>query len=437
MSGKRKRPTLRFNGRYWITTVYKPNGIRGTVSFGSPEERSESEIKIAFENWIELFMKEPHKVLSFDDPYEAVEQIINPTTVSTVRQLIDKYEATFKKQARPVRKGLEHPNLRFISRVRRFLEPYNDWPVDSFGPDELADVKKKLKEYRYSRGKVKKQYTRRGVNDVLKWIKKIFKWGVGRRIVSEETLISFDEVKPYRMGEHGTFDKIKRKRVTEEEFRKVISCVNSVIGDMLTLIWHTGMRPYEICEMRPYDILTDDPECWIYIPGRDKTPVGMHKTTGYGKIKVIPLAGDCIDILKRRIDNFNSKKVVFSPKNSMNEFLADKRRNRNTPLSCGNIPGTNRKEVPKWKVGDTYNNNSLELACRRACAKAGIEPFVPYDLRRTAATKTRASLGKEAAKTLLGHADESTTDIYLLDEVKEAMKVAKALAEYEKKKKTG
>jgi hypothetical protein len=60
MSGKRKRPTLRFNGRYWITTVYKPNGTRGTVSFGSPEERSESEIKIAFENWIELFMKEPH-----------------------------------------------------------------------------------------------------------------------------------------------------------------------------------------------------------------------------------------------------------------------------------------------------------------------------------------------------------------------------------------
>ena len=72
------------------------------------------------------------------------------------------------------------------------------------------------------------------------------------------------------------------------------------------------------------------------------------------------------------------------------------------------------------------------IACRRCCAKAGIEPFVPYDLRRTAATKTRACLGKEAAKTLLGHTDESTTEIYLLDEVQEAMKVAKALAEYNK-----
>ena len=434
MSGKRKRPTLRFDGQYWITTVYKPNGVRGTVSFGPPDERKERDIKIAFEIWLDLFLKHPHKTLSYEDPYQAVEQFINPTTVSTVGQLVDKYESTYQKQARPVRNGLEHPNLRFISRVCRFLKPYYEWSVESFGPDELADIKKKLKEYRYCRGKgkIKKPYTRRGINDTLKWIVTIFKWGVGRRIVPQETLISLDEIKPYRMGEHGTFDKIKRKRITEEEFQKVISGVNSVIGDMLTLIWNTGMRPYEICEMRPFDILRDDPECWIYIPGRDKTPVGMHKTTGYGRIKVIPLAGDCIDILKRRIDNFDRKKVVFSPKDSMKEYLTNKYNDRKTALTCGNIPGSNRKENPKWKVGDQYNNNSLELACKRGCAKAGIEPFVPYDLRRTAATKARASLGKEAAKTLLGHADESTTDIYLLDEVQEAMKVAKALAKYAK-----
>lgn len=437
MSGRRKRPSLRFDGQYWITTVYKPSGVRGTVSFGSPNDRKESDIKIAFETWIDLFLKYPHKMLSYEDPYQAIEQIINPSVVSTVGQLIDKYEATFKKQARPVRHGLEHPNLRFIDRVRRFLEPYYDWSVDSFGPDELAVVKKKLKEFRYTKGKVKKQYTRRGINDVLKWIGKIFKWGVGRRIVTQETLISLDEVKPYRMGDQGTVDRIKRRRVTEEEFQKVISCVNSVIGDMLTLIWHTGMRPYEICEMRPYDILRDDPECWIYIPGRDKTPVGMHKTTGSERIKVVPLAGVCIDILSKRINDFDSKQVVFSPRDSIREFLETKKRDRKTPLTCGNIPGSNRKKKTKFNIGDQYNNNSLELACERGCFKAGVERFVPYDLRRTAATKTRAVLGKGAARTLLGHTDESTTDIYLLDEVREAMKVAKALAEYEKKKNVG
>jgi site-specific recombinase XerD len=44
------------------------------------------------------------------------------------------------------------------------------------------------------------------------------------------------------------------------------------------------------------------------------------------------------------------------------------------------------------------------------------------------ATRARATLGKEAAKVLLGHASTSTTEIYLLEEVQEAMKVAKAFS---------
>ena len=43
-------------------------------------------------------------------------------------------------------------------------------------------------------------------------------------------------------------------------------------------------------------------------------------------------------------------------------------------------------------------------------------------------TRARATLGKEAAKVLLGHASTSTTEIYLLEEVQEAMKVAKAFS---------
>lgn len=37
-------------------------------------------------------------------------------------------------------------------------------------------------------------------------------------------------------------------------------------------------------------------------------------------------------------------------------------------------------------------------------------------------------LGKETVKVLLGHSSTSTSEIYLLEEVQEAMKVAKALS---------
>ena len=57
-----------------------------------------------------------------------------------------------------------------------------------------------------------------------------------------------------------------------------------------------------------------------------------------------------------------------------------------------------------------------------------VDTFVPHDLRRTTTTGTRAILGKEAAKVLLGHTKTDVTDIYLLEEVQEAMKVPKAFS---------
>ena len=75
----------------------------------------------------------------------------------------------------------------------------------------------------------------------------------------------------------------------------------------------------------------------------------------------------------------------------------------------------------------TYTVNSLYTAVSRACERADVERFTPYDLRRTAATRVRATLGKEEAKLLLGHVSTDTTEIYLLDEVKETVKAAKRM----------
>ena len=79
------------------------------------------------------------------------------------------------------------------------------------------------------------------------------------------------------------------------------------------------------------------------------------------------------------------------------------------------------------KPGEEYTPRSLRVALRRACKRAGVERFTPYDLRRTVATRVSAKLGKEAAKLLLGHVSTSTTDIYLLRETQESMEVAKQL----------
>lgn len=426
----RNRATLKLRttrGKYYCVDVYLPNGKRTTVSFGTVNGRTEGEIFVAFGKWIDLYREQPHKVLSYSTPYEAVEQILNPTKAPTVGELLVKYDSYAQKTLNHGTNRNGHSDLAFIKRVRQFLKPYKDWPVSEFGPDELHDIQLALVKYSYKHGESLKRYTRRGINDTIDWIRRIWKWGVGRQFVRIEKLHALDEVKSLRSGESEAVDNHKRKRVTEEEFKKVLEKVNPIVADMLKLIWLTAMRPYEVCEMRPFDILRDDPECWLYIPGRDRGPVGKHKTMRFERVKVIPLTSEAQKLLKRRIKDFESKEYIFSPKEAIEVVLKTKSLRRKTLLNSGNKPGTNRKEHPMIHPRNRYNHNSLCRACVRACEKAGVAKFVPYDLRRTMATGTRSILGKEAAKVLLGHTKTDTTDIYLLEEVQEAIKVAKLL----------
>lgn len=402
MFGRQKQPKLRLDGVYYNVKVYTPEGKRTQVSFGHVDDHPESEVRVAFAKWIELYTNDPQTVFSYRNPYEAVREIISPSTIFTVGELIRTYKERAEKNLRPTREGLESPDMTKIRRAEKFLAPYSNWKVTSFGPDQFRKVQKNLVDYEYMAGKTSKRYTRRGINDTINYIKAIWKWGLGRQVVRIENVQSLNEVKPLSIGQDNVYENHKRRRITEEEFWKVVNVVNPGIGGMLKLVWYTAMRPFEVCDMRPLDILTDDPDCWIYIPGRDISPLGNYKTTRFERVRVIPLTKEPQSVLKARIKNLDPNEYIFKP-----------------------------NEAPKIvakKVREKYDHNTFCRACKRGCKRAGVEVFVPYDLRRSVATGTREIMCKEAAKVLLGHTKTDTTDIYLLEEVQEAMKVAKLLA---------
>ena len=405
MSGRRKKPNLRIDGVYYTTKIYTPEGKRTTLSFGHVDDRPEAEVRAIFAKWLELFDRHPKKLLSYDNPYEAVKHIVSPSSVSNVGDLMQKFLQWATNTLRKTRDGLENPDLSKIRRSIKFLKPYSDWPIDDFGPDELIAVQKTLLDSEYKTGKTMKRYTRRGINDTLNCIRTAWRWGLGRGLTKIENVEVLKEVKPLKIGQDNVHENHRRGIVTEKEFRKVLKKANPVVGDMLRLIWLTAMRPYEVCDIRPYDLLTENKECWLYIPGRDKSPIGDHKTARFGRIKVIPLTTAAQKVLKPRIKNFSSKNYVFQPQEAVKDL---------------------KRLIVKTR--EKYDHNTLCRACKRACEHAGVKEFVPYDLRRTVATGTRALLGKEAAKVLLGHTKTDTTDIYLLEEVQEVIKVAKMLA---------
>ena len=140
MAGKRKTPQLRFDGRCYVVNVYRPDGKRTMFSFGPPGERTEGEIYTTFGKWFDLFNQFPHKVLSYKSPYEAVEQLVNPNSIITIGDLLDKYLAWIHKAIPPAgENGLSDVVVR-TERIKRFLKKYHHWPVSDFGPDELRGI---------------------------------------------------------------------------------------------------------------------------------------------------------------------------------------------------------------------------------------------------------------------------------------------------------
>ena len=430
MAGKRKPPTLRRKGQSFVTDVYRPDGRRTTVSFGPPDGRTEGEIYIAFGQWLDLFNIHPHRTLCFGDPYDAIAETISPTTIRTVGQFAEKYLESVEQHLPPLRDGRMNPTLGRINQLKPFLDPYAKWPVAEFGPDELQAAQSAMVEYRYFYENHDDEpigYTRTSINRMINSIHAMWQWGIGREITTEAQRQRLKEVRPLRVGRTLAKDRSKRATVTLEEFNKVTEKLTCVAADMLRIIWATAMRPSEVCRMRPFDISRDDPDCWVYVPGSDASHIGDHKTTHLHRIRAIPLTSEVQAILKPRIKSFQSKACIFNPAEALKEVVDRRSDARKTPLSCGNRPGTNRKEHPMIKPGEEYKPRSLRVALKRACKRAGVLRFTPYDLRRSAATRIRSELGKEAAKLILGHVSTDTTEIYLLDEVKEAMKVAKQL----------
>ena len=430
MAGKRKPPRLREKDGCFVTDIYKPDGKRTTISFGAVGERSEGEIHVAFGQWLDLFNQQPHKVLTFSSPYDAITNIINPRGVVSLGQLHDKYVEWMEGQLAPMRDGRESPDLSRARRIGTFILFYRDWPVSEFGPEELIAVQQSLVEHRYFRTSHDDEpipYTRTGINDLVNVVHRMWLWGVGREITTEAQARRLKEVRPLRVGKTQAPDTLKRAMVTKSEFEKVAARVNPVVADMLRIMWNTAMRPSEVCRMRPLDILHNDPNCWLYVPGRDVSLVGDHKTAHHQRVRAIPLTSQSQEVLKQRIESFDSEEHIFQPAIAVRAMYEERFAGRKTPLGQGNRAGTNRKAHPMIKPGEMYNASSFSNAVKRGCKRAGVDRFTPYDLRRSAATRVRSQLGKEAAKLLLGHVSTDTTEIYLLDEVKETMKVAKQL----------
>ena len=252
--------------------------------------------------------------------------------------------------------------------------------------------------------------------------------------------------------------------MAEQHARAILPHVSRQVAAMVELQLLTGMRSGEVCIIRGRDMTTGE-GLWRYAPARHKT---AHR--GHRRVVVIGPKAQAVltPFLRPNVDEY-----LFSPAEADAERRAARHAARVTPLSCGNVPGSNVKRKPKVGRGERYTAASYRKAVNNGCraafpatADAELEAlarderrgrggtiaaarkavavrrpdlvkaaaawhaanaFHPHQLRHTYATMVDGLMGREASSTALGHASLDATAIYAARNDALAARVAEAV----------
>ncbi len=300
---------------------------------------------------------------------------------------------------------------------------YGSTPAIDFGPLALQAVREAMVEAGWSRTYVNRQVGR---------IKQVFKWATARQLVPVSIYQALQCVTGLKKGRCDARESLPVKPVPEARIEAVRPFLSPQVEAMVDLQLLTGMRPGEVCQMKRCDIDMSG-KLWLYRP-----PV--HKTQHHGHDRVIRL-GPRAQVILPRFFKSDLQAPLFSPSEAESSRRQKMHDERKTPLSCGNIPGSNRKARPGRKPGTCYSVNAYRRAICYACERAFGMPdeikaargdtadekrskaqqrkawraantWHPHQLRHNAATNLRKQHGLEAAQVILGHKTLTVTQVY-------------------------
>ena len=145
-----------------------------------------------------------------------------------------------------------------------------------------------------------------------------------------------------RKGQAGVLETQPVSPVEDSVVEQTLPHMPDVVADMVRVQRFSGMRPAEVCAIRPCDIDRSG-EVWVYRPYD-------HKMEHKDRLRVIPLGPKAQAVLLKYLVR-DENAYCFSPRDSEKHRRAAAHAERKTPLSCGNRPGTNCKSKPKRSPG--------------------------------------------------------------------------------------
>ena len=245
-------------------------------------------------------------------------------------------------------------------------------------------------------------------------IKQMFKWAVHEELVEPGVYERLRALPPLKKGRTKARETQKVRPVSEEHIQAVLRILPPVVADMVRVQRLVGCRPQDVVNMCPADITKGEPgEPWLYRPE-------SHKTDHHDQELVLPIGPKAQAILEKYWPA-KPTDVFFSPKVTV-QMRNDARRGTGKHAE---VVAKRPRKVATRPPGDRYDSATYRRAVNRACELVGIPIWSPNRLRHSRLTEVRAKHGAEAARTLVGHKNLSTTEIYAEQDLRKAIEVAK------------
>jgi integrase len=298
---------------------------------------------------------------------------------------------------------------RIVRALRPVRELYGPTPAVEFGVLQFEAVRQKLLARTY-------------INATMRRVARAFKWSASKAKIPADIPMALSMVPGLLEGHTTAHETRPVEPVKEHLVDATLLFLPRVVADMVRVQRYTGCRPAEVCMIRPCDIDRSG-EIWEYRPR-------THKTKLRGKKRVVFLGPKAQHILGPYLDR-DPEAHCFQPSESEAKRRAAQHAARTTPLSCGNVPGSNRASYKRRRPpGESYDPRAYHQAIRNACRKAFPVPvplsddsaaaakwrsnnsWFPNQLRHSAATEIRKLFGLEAAQTVLGHSKADVTQVY-------------------------
>ena len=267
--------------------------------------------------------------------------------------------------------------LRINRPLQLLNELYGKTTVAQFTPSALKALRR--------------QYLERGlardtINAYIWTIKRMFTWGIEEEIVPPDVGGAIKSVKDLQIGKTTAREYNDVAPVADDILEKTLPHIESKqFRDMARVQRLIGGRPQDVHNMRFCDI-DRSAEIWRYAPF-------AHKTKKLGKTRLLPIGPKAQAILKNYLDREEP---------ASEEFVFPRPR------------------------GKCQTRQYCE-AIAKACAKAGVPPWRPNQLRHAAAKEVRDRFDLDHAQAVLGHANARMTEHYAEVSFEKAAKVAREI----------